>query len=90
MIRKTKADFKISDKLSLCCNAKMKLDTPSSDVGVCTKCGKLAIDKTREGRLWQNRNQSFKKIADDAYYNVTWNRTLNNYTKIGRPSTNTK
>ena len=89
-IRKSAKDFKLSDKISLCCKAKMKLDSPNSDVGICTKCKKIAFDKNKEKRLWQNRNQSFKKIADDAIYNLTWGKSQNNYRTIGKSSRNTK
>ena len=90
MIRKSGKEFSLSDKLSLCCKAKMKLDTPSSDVGVCTKCNRLAIDRNKEGRLSQNKNQSFKKVADDAIYNLTWRKAPKNYRIIPKSSGNSK
>ena len=89
-MRKKAKDFILSDKLSICCNAKMKLDYPSSDIGVCTNCGKLAMDKSKQDRLWKNKNQSFKKIADDAIYNVTWNKKRNNYRYVSKSNRNTK
>mgnify|MGYP003117639502 FL=1 len=89
-MRKKAKDFILSDKLSICCREKMKLDYPSSDIGVCTKCGKLAMDKSKQDRLWKNKNQSFKKIADDAIYNVTWNKKRNNYRYVSNSTRNTK
>ena len=77
---KKKTSWKISQKISLCCNVPMKLDSPASDVGVCTKCNKLAFNKDKQKRLHKNRYQSFKKIADDGFYNNTWGRRPNNYT----------
>tara|TARA_Y100000816_G_scaffold283816_1_gene261148 strand:- start:454 stop:714 length:261 start_codon:yes stop_codon:yes gene_type:complete len=65
--------FTLSNKLSICCNAKMKLDVPNSDIGICTNCGGLAFDKAKEHRLSNNRYQKFKKIADDGLYNNEWN-----------------
>tara|TARA_R100001463_G_scaffold48217_2_gene97272 strand:- start:12 stop:284 length:273 start_codon:yes stop_codon:yes gene_type:complete len=82
MIRKKEKDFKISNKISLCCKAKMKLDYPNSDIGVCTKCNRIAIDVKKEERLSFNRNQSFKKIADDGLYNLTWKKKANNYRNV--------
>ena len=90
MIRKSGKEFILSDKLSLCCKAKMKLDTPNSDVGVCTKCNRLAIDRNKEGRLSQNKNQSFKKVADDAIYNLTWRKAPKNYRIIPKSLGNSK
>lgn len=72
-------EFKISNKKSLCCGVDMKLDTPNSDIGVCTKCNKFAFDKARQDRLSNNRYQGFKKIADDGLYNNSWKRTPSNY-----------
>ena len=51
--------FTLSNKLSICCNAKMKLDVPNSDIGICTNCGGLAFDKAKEHRLSNNRYQKF-------------------------------
>ena len=90
MIRKSSEDFKLSNKLSLCCKAKMKLDTPNSDIGICTKCNRFAIDKNKENRLSQNKNQAFKKVADDAIYNLTWRKSTNNYRIIPKSSKNSK
>ena len=76
--------FTISNKKSLCCDTNMKLDTPGSDIGVCTNCGKLAFDKAKQSRLSNNRHQGFKKIADDGLYNNTWGKKPNNFRFLGR------
>ena len=90
MIRKSGKDFKLSNKLSLCCKEEMRLDTPISDIGVCTKCNKFSIDKNKESRLHQNKNQAFKKIADDAIYNLTWRKSPKNYRITPKSSKNSK
>ncbi len=88
--KKKKTEWTVSEKLSLCCKAPMKLDSPGADVGVCTKCNKLAIDKEKEYRLSNNRYQSFKKIADDGLYNNTWGKAPKNYRFIYKSNRNTK
>jgi len=87
---KKKTKWEISEKTSLCCKAPMKLDTPISDIGVCTKCKRLAIDIKKQERLANNRYQSFKKIADDGLYNNAWGRAPKNYRNINRNFRNTK
>ncbi|HBY68749.1 MAG TPA: hypothetical protein DEG69_13995 [Flavobacteriaceae bacterium] len=77
--KKKKTVWKVSEKTSLCCKAPMKLDSPASDVGVCTKCNRLAFNKDKQHRLHKNRYQSFKKIADDGLYNNTWGKKPSNY-----------
>ncbi len=88
--KRKKTEWNLSDKKSLCCDADMKLDSPISDIGVCTKCNRLAIDKEKQDRLSNNRYQSFKKIADDGLYNNTWGKPPKNYRYIYKSFKNTK
>ena len=82
-IRK-KVKWKMSEKKSMCCNTNMKLDVEVSDIGICSKCNKLAFNKAKESRLSKNRQQDFKKIADDGLYNNYWNKKRPNYTIMNR------
>tara|TARA_B110000238_G_C15906680_1_gene344342 strand:+ start:176 stop:505 length:330 start_codon:yes stop_codon:yes gene_type:complete len=60
----------ISDKNSLCCNVGIIiLGGRNQDIGICSKCKKFSMDRKKKDRLSSNRNQSFKRIADDALYN---------------------
>lgn len=79
----------LSDKNSLCCNEPIIiLGGKNQDIGVCSSCKKFAIDKKKQGRLSQNRSQSFKKIAADALYN--FDEKSNNYSIKGKPARNEK
>tara|TARA_R110000765_G_scaffold138807_1_gene238861 strand:+ start:346 stop:636 length:291 start_codon:yes stop_codon:yes gene_type:complete len=82
-IRK-KVEWSMSEKKSLCCNANMKLDVEGSDIGMCSKCNKICFNKAKESRLSKNRQQDFKKIADDGLYNNYWNKKKPNYMIINR------
>jgi len=85
-----KTKWTVSKKISLCCNSPMKLDAPLSDVGICTKCNRIAFDKSKQDRLSNNRYQSFKKIADDGLYNNSWGKRPSNYRHIMKTTRNTK
>ena len=79
----------LSDKKSLCCNQEIIiLGGKNQDIGICSSCKKFSIDKDKQGRLSQNRNQSFKKIAADALYN--FEGISNNYSIKGKPARNEK
>tara|TARA_R110000787_G_scaffold82517_5_gene178318 strand:- start:3528 stop:3863 length:336 start_codon:yes stop_codon:yes gene_type:complete len=78
---------KHSDKTSLCCKAPIIIlgESTNDDIGVCFKCKKFAIDKTKTKRLSQNRHQKFKRIADDSLYDFDSKKT-NNYRTPKRTS----
>ena len=71
---------KHSDKKSLCCNSPIVIlgESASQDIGVCSKCKKFSIDKSKQKRLSGNRHQKFKRIAADALYDFD-SKKSNNY-----------
>ena len=79
----------VSDKKSLCCNEGIIiLGGKNQDIGICSKCKKFSMDKEKKNRLSSNRNQSFKRIADDALYNFD-GKSLD-YKIGGKPARNEK
>lgn len=70
---------KHSDKKSLCCKAPIVIlgESANDDIGVCSKCKKFSIDKTKQQRLSGNRHQKFKRIASDALYDFDSKKSHN-------------
>jgi len=79
----------VSDKKSLCCNQGIIiLGGKNQDIGICSKCKKFSMDREKKTRLSNNRNQSFRRIADDALYNFDGDSPK--YKIGGKPARNEK
>jgi hypothetical protein len=70
---------KHSEKKSLCCKAPIIIlgESTNDDIGVCSKCKKFSIDKSKQKRLSGNRHQKFKRIAADALYDFDSKKSHN-------------